>query len=282
MKKILISLTAICLTLFVVSCDKIEGPYLEVDNQEEVTAEFPDVDPSTAYRKVLIEEYTGHRCPNCPTGHEKLEELLNTYGDTLVPVCIHATTLAAPTAEFPNDFRTEVGNELTDYYQISGIPAGIINRENVPMGSIPARWTSKIQAVDRTDVPAAIQIVNQYGEIASNVLKVNVKVSLLKAYTEELRLSLFLVEDGIVSPQIDGTETIEDYVHNHMLRAALNGTYGTVLSQPTAGYAYETYLYAKTISFSGHDWNPDNCSIVAILYDKNNYDVLQVETCPVK
>jgi hypothetical protein len=281
MKKILFPILILCLTILVPSCDQIEGPYAQLDDLEDVTVDFPDLDLSTVYRKVLIEEYTGHRCPNCPTGHEKLEELLTRFGDTLIPVCIHATSLAAPTTEFPDDLRCATGMELANDYQIDGIPAGVINRADEPMGSIPARWLSKIQAVDRTDIPAAIQIINQYDELANRLLKVNVKVTLLKPAANDLHLSLFLVEDGIVSPQIDGTEVIEDYVHNHVLRGSLNGTYGTVLRDPVIGATYESYVLAKTISFVGQDWKPENCSVIAILYDKNNYNVLQVERCPV-
>lgn len=281
MKKILFPILIFCLTILASSCDRIEGPYAELDDMEEVTVDFPDLDLSTVYRKVLIEEYTGHRCPNCPNGHEKLEELITRFGDTLIPICIHATSLAAPTAEFPNNLMTEEGTELANYFQISGIPAAIINRANEPMGSIPARWLSKIQAVDRNDIPAAIQIINQYGELANRLLKVNVKVTLLKPAENDLNLSLFIVEDGVVSPQLDGTEVVEDYVHNHMLRGALNGTFGTVLRDPVIGANNETYLLAKTISFVGKDWKPENCSVIAILYDKKNYNVLQVERCPV-
>lgn len=279
MKKIIFPIIILSMILLSTSCDRVEGPYVVINDQEGVTVDFPDLDPASVYRKVLIEEYTGHRCPNCPTGHEKLEELVTRFGDTLIPVCIHATSLAAPTAEFPDDLRAEAGLELATDWQIDGIPAGVINRADEPMGSIPARWLSKVNAVDRTDIPAAIQLINQYNE--NGLLKVNAKVTLLEPYIAPLRLSLFIVEDGIVSPQINGTETIENYVHNHVLRGSINGTYGQLLNGTGELDAGESYLYAKSFSFVGTNWKPEHCSVVAILYDKNNYNVLQVERCPV-
>ena len=281
MKKIIFPIIILSMILLSTSCDRVEGPYVVINDQEGVTVDFPDLDPASVYRKVLIEEYTGHRCPNCPTGHEKLEELVTRFGDTLIPVCIHATSLAAPTAEFPDDLRAEAGLELATDWQIDGIPAGVINRADEPMGSIPARWLSKVNAVDRTDIPAAIQLINQFGVTGAGILTANVKVTLLKPYNGQLRLSLFLVEDGIVSPQLDGTEVLEDYVHNHVLRSALNGTYGIKLTDATPENGLDTYLLASSISFAGTSWNPAHCSVVAILYDKENYDVLQVERCPV-
>ncbi len=273
---IIIALFALFLTY---SCDRVEGPYIVLDDEETVTVDFPDLDPASLYRKVLIEEYTGHRCPNCPAGHDKLEELIARFGDTLIPVCIHATSLAAPTVEFPDDLRAEAGLELATDWQIDGIPAGVINRADEPMGSIPARWLSKVNAVDRNNMPAAIQLINQYNE--NGLLKVNAKVTLLEPYIAPLRLSLFIVEDGIVSPQINGTETIENYVHNHVLRGSINGTYGQLLNGTGELSAGESCLYAKSFSFVGTNWKPEHCSVVAILYDKNNYNVLQVERCPV-
>ncbi|MBR6333706.1 MAG: Omp28 family outer membrane lipoprotein [Bacteroidales bacterium] len=279
MKKIIFPIIILSVIILFTACDRVEGPYVVINDQDEVTVDFPDLDPTTVFRKVLIEEYTGHRCPNCPNGHEKLEELLTRFGDTLIPVCIHATSLAAPTVEFPDDLRAEAGLELATDWQIDGIPAGVINRADEPMGSIPARWLSKVNAVDRTDIPAAIQLINQYNE--NGLLKVNAKVTMLESHDSPLRLSLFIVEDGIVSPQINGTETIENYVHNHVLRGSINGTYGQLLNGTGELSAGESCLYAKSFSFVGTNWKPEHCSVVAILYDKNNYNVLQVERCPV-
>lgn len=281
MKKLLIVIFAVVLTTCFYSCDKIEGPYVVINENEDVTADFPDLDPSSVYRKIFFEEYTAHRCPNCPRGHERLETLQETYGDTLVAMAIHSTTLATPIAEFPADFRTEAGNELTALYNIDGIPAAIINRGMVSGGLGLTMWTPKLKQADRT-VYAAIQLVNQFGLTNADVLKVNAKVTMLADYPNPLRLALYLVEDGIVSRQMYDTEVIEDYVHNHMLRAAINGTYGVNITPDGMLQNNTSYTYAKSISFAGKDWNPDNCSVIAILYDKNDNAVIQVEKLNVR
>lgn len=281
MKKIFVFITLLSAILFF-SCDRIEGPYLVPSENEEITVTFPELDVSSVYRKVLIEEYTGHHCSNCPGGHQKLEELHERFGDTLVAVGIHAGALAAPNAAegYPYDFRTEVGDELKQEFSIDGIPAAIINRYPEPGGWGIARWLSKINAVDRSKPLAAIQLINEYNA-QTGMLKANAQVTLLEPCPNQLRLAFYLIEDGIVKPQLNGTEYIENYVHNHVLRASLNGTYGTLLN--TNGYL-ETgkgYTLAHKINMSGHDWNPANCTVVAILYDRTSSDVLQVETMKV-
>ena len=279
MKNIIIAL--VISAGFMIACDRIEGPYIIPSEVEEVTVEFPPLDPSSVFRKLLIEEYTGHCCPNCPDGHEELDRLHGIFQDTLVIVGIHAGALAAPQAtdaNFAYDFRTDVGNELRSFFNIDGIPVAIINRKKDIIS--PARWQSKLAAEDRTP-KAAIQLVNQY---ANNTLKVNAKVTMLQDYSQPLRLSFLLIEDNIIKPQLKHSETILDYTHKHVLRAGLNGTFGDMLTGDGILQKDSAYTYGRSITFAGHDWNPDNCSVVAILYykDKLKGELLQVEQLPVK
>lgn len=274
---IITALTVVCFS----SCDKIEGPYVTFNENEEVTAEFPPLDQSSVYRKIFFEEYTAHRCLNCPTGHAKLETLQETYGDTLVAMAIHATPLAAPLLpDYTADFRTGAGNDLRELYNIDGIPAGIINRNMMSGGYNTTMWTPMLKQADRT-VYAAIQLVNEF-PTSEDVLKVNANVTMLADYPNPLRLAFYLVEDGVVSPQLKGQERIEDYVHNHMLRAAINGTYGVYITPDGMMQNNASYKYAKSISFAGKDWNPDNCYVIAILYDHVVKSVIQVEKLKVR
>lgn len=285
MKKILLSLIIISsLPVLFLSCDKIEEPYMSPSKMGEftVTATFPTLDTNTVYRKILIEEYTASHCVNCPTGHAKLEELEGIYGDTLIAVGIHATSLAAPTTEYPYDFRTTAGTQLATDYLIDGIPAAIINREYEAGGWAVSRWQSKIQAVDRTRKYAALQLINEYDPI-NQTLKINTKITMLCSYSNPLQISLFLIENNVIKPQINISTWILDYVHNHVLRSGINGTYGVPINSHT-GYLAQgaSCTYGYKMSFAGHDWNPDNCTVVAILYDKTNNEVLQVEKLSVK
>lgn len=40
-------------------------------------------------RRVLIEEGTGTRCPNCPRGFVGIQELKEAYGDRAVVIAVH-------------------------------------------------------------------------------------------------------------------------------------------------------------------------------------------------
>lgn len=278
MKKIALLIITVALTL--VGCDVIEGPYMNLSEREDVTVVFPDLNPDEVYRKVLMEEYTGHRCSNCPAAHQVLDQLHAIYGDTLVIVGIHATSLAATNLDYPYDFRTEVGTVLASDFGINAIPAAVFNRENHAGGWGKDEWMGKLRELDRSSVPAAIQLINEY-DASTAQLKANVKVTMLEEYEHPLYLSLFLIEDGIVKPQLSGMTMIPEYTHNHVLRAALNGTYGAYLTVDGILEKGSAYTYGCGLSFLEHDWNAANCTVVAFLYDFANGEVLQVEALPV-
>lgn len=275
------SIIIFCLALLAVSCDKIEAPYTTTTEKINVDVVFPTVNPDEVYTKVLIEEYTGHRCVNCPEGHEKIHDLIDIYGDTLVPVCIHATTLSNPqAAPFDYDFRTEIGTNLASLYGITSIPAAIVNR-NVGVLGID-QWQGKIEEQVGAEPHFALQIINKF---VNNTLTSYTQTTVLSPYVSPVKLSLLLVEDGIVKPQKSSTGTISDYVHNHVLRASLTSDMGDFISE-TGELSFEIgtqYKYGKSLSFEGHDWAPENCYVVAILWSDTDdgKQVLQVETAPV-
>lgn len=278
--------TIVCALLFGCSlffgCDKVEGPYYEVLTNEDVSVNFPDIDPSTVYRKMLIEEFTGHRCTNCPAGHQILDNLHQQYGDTLVAVGIHYGTLAKPVGStFSYDFRTEAGTRIGDAFSIEAIPAAIVNRNDKQGGWPREQWANVLRDIDRTQVPVALQLINEYNA-GSKTLKANVKLTMLKDYANTLRIVVYVLEDGIVKPQKDGSEDILDYTHNHVLRAALTDPFGYPLRGSVGDWhAGDTDTYAVSIDLSNTDWVPENCSVVAFLYDALSEDVLQVETAKV-
>ena len=81
--------------------------------------------------KILLEEYTGHKCNNCPEGHEIVAKMQKVMQDTLVVLAIHATKQAEPDNNtiFSNDYRTETGNNYSQVFGITSLPKVTINRK---------------------------------------------------------------------------------------------------------------------------------------------------------
>lgn len=259
------------------ACDKIEGPYITPDDSVTTDVEFPALDLNTVCRKVLVEEYTGARCTNCPDGHRALTALHERYGDTLVAIGIHAGTFAIPMGDFSTDFRTEEGTTLYQDYNVAqvGTPSAVVSRtqHNNAFALNISSWQPAIEQEKAKECVAAVQIINVY-DAATQTLTAHTKTTPLNGYTGDLQLALYVIEDGIVAPQKDGEEVITDYVHNHVLRGAINGTYGSLL---TSAEEDGTYLKSYQLDCSQKSWDLSNCSVVAILMDAETHEVLQVE-----
>lgn len=267
----------ICLIgLFLFSaCDKIESPYIYVSDEVQI-GPFPPLNPSSVHRKILIEEYTGHLCANCPVGHAKLAELSAIFGEKLAIVCIHAGELAKPRPKglFTYDFRTEEGTQLYNGFGIDPIPVAVVNR--TPFGGGwaigPEQWQNAILNI-ANDVYAGIQIETK---IKDSSLIVGAKATMLKNYGSPLQLSLFLIEDSVIRPQLNGTQNIEKYSHNHVFRAAVNGTYGApIFSGDIVANSADSLGYK--INFKNKDWRMEHIAVVAFLHNPATREVLQVE-----
>jgi len=91
-----------------ISCDKVTNPIVKTDTAVGSKFRYNSNDTLSHFKKVLLEDYTGHRCPNCPTGSSIIKKnLIPRYKDSLVVIAIHAGDLARPFDKFINqDFRT--------------------------------------------------------------------------------------------------------------------------------------------------------------------------------
>lgn len=244
------------------SCDTIkEGEYL-------IPLELPE-----AKKKVLIEDYTGMKCPNCPNAADMINLLKKSYGENIIAVSIHAGIYAKPSGIFVNDFRTEAGTTYNSTFFIEAYPTGLINRTtyNNKIKLDYQEWNGAVQSLISQDSPIGIKIVNQWSETDRSV-KSNIDISIFKDMTEELKLQVWLVEDSIVAPQVSGSVILNEYIHKHVLRGALNGTWGEDLNG-----ASKNIVLTKTLIHQLPDWvDAAQCSIIAFVYRRIDKSVVQV------
>jgi hypothetical protein len=91
------------------------------------------------------------------------------------------------------------------------------------------------------------------------------------------KLQIWILEDSITATQtrpdpIDNDNvTINDknYIHNHVLRDAVNGHWGEDLSLDANEPKKQTYSYEIPINGK---WNPSHLSIVAFVYNDNGVE----------
>jgi thiol-disulfide isomerase/thioredoxin len=263
-----ISLFAIVAVLF--SCDYIDDP---------IQGGYVPPDTTiTKVRKVLLEDYTGHKCPNCPAAAAEAEGLKTIFGKQIVLIAVHAGFFASNSPGFTYDFRTTEGNELNTFFGFTAYPSGMIDRSGYNTQHILNfnAWGSRI--TDQLDIDPEMYITLTPTINGGNI-DVDVEVEVLRELTGNYNLVIVVTEDGIVQPQVNqtpaGTETIPDYVHNHVLRGSFTGTWGQSISTGTVAQG-EKINRSHSLALKS-EWNEQNMHIVAYVYDVNSYRVLQAE-----
>jgi len=115
--------------------------------------------------------------------------------------------------------------------------------------------------------------------ISGGQLSATATLTALSELSGAYSVVLAVTEDSIVQPQVSqlpqgGTETIEDYVHNHVLRGHMNGTWGSEVWNGNI-LAGESVDYSESISVGG-DWRPEHLHVVAYLYKNDSFEVVEV------
>lgn len=237
--------------------------------------------PPPESKRVLIEEFTGVRCINCPAGSIELENLLSQFGESLVAVSIHAEFFANPYSESNYDFRTDEGEEIINFLGLpEAYPSAVIDRKQFSGESDlqlvgQASWPGRIS--QQVDEMAKISLVveNEYNS-TSRDLSVNVVGQVQENVNEEVRLTIMITESGIVDAQLtpDSSPDLDlNYVHKHVLRNTLTAFDGDVLaSSLVAGAGFDkTYTYTLPEA-----WDATKCTVIAFVHlAESSKEVLQ-------
>ena len=224
------------------------------------------VKPADVKRRVLLEDFTGQRCVNCPKASDEIKALQEQYGeDHVIAVGIHSGPLGFYTKGDYLGLSTEVGDEYYDHWALEYQPVGLIDR-GAPLEY--TAWNARIREELEKTAPVEIDIELHQKD---NQLTVRAEVMGIDGTTSG-KLQLWLTEDGITAFQMmpDGTRNME-YIHRHVFRAAINGTWGESVSV-AEGETITTKDYLFTIP---EGWNADRLSVVAFVY--NDQGVLQAK-----
>ncbi len=238
-------------------------------------------------RVVLLEEFTGIGCTNCPKGSREIENLLTQFPDNLIAVSIHAGYFA-DTSIFSfgkYDFRTEEGTLVYDYLKpILGYPSGVVDRTPVN-GDIQLgrnQWASAITN-EIQDQPAVELSIEKSFNPTTRELEVTINGIGKENVAGEIRLSVMVIESGIVDAQDDieaDPHIVLDYVHNHVLRDMFTPATGAPLFQNLV--VGQTFSQTFSIVLDS-SWVPENMEIVAFasVVNGNSFPVLQAASAHV-
>lgn len=229
-----------------------------------------------ARKNVLVEDFTGQKCVNCPSAADMVASLQQLYGaEHVVAVSIHGGSLSRDEATDKFGLANATSKAYNEHWGVSQWPSGKIDRTDGLQG--PDKWAAAVLTRIIQQPAAELNIANIAYDAASKTLTLDVSVAAKEAVTG--RLQVWLTESGIVQQQYmpDGTKN-NQYVHNHVLRASVNDPYGDQLT--LAANAADTKHYTYTLPDvsalkNNTPWNTQNMSVVVFFYN-DQQGVMQV------
>lgn len=250
------------------ACDEYEADEILVKLTARETQDTTPITQSQNELAILIEDFTGWNCPNCPEGTSILNSLKETYGERLIVSAVHQGSFAKPKAENNNlDLRTPYGDELGSKFGLSSWPNAVINRKIGPLAR--GDWGTKIQECFANS--EHLMNISLGAENTQQGLLVSLQVEAVKDVNEALMVTLFITESDIHGVQNNQGTMIEDYSFQHVLRN------NPIVDMPlaTTGLKGGDKVSKNYYFTSDKSLNLNNCAVVAFVSNSAG-EVLQV------
>lgn len=236
------------------SCD-------QVDENERYIA----VEPTTTARSILVEEFSGQLCVNCPAASEYLEGIQENYGaDTVIVVSIHAgenmmLAIGKERGEAMGiqGLATDFGEQLFSNYGLTSEPNAVIDRTSGVIGQ--AQWLTTIVNSLRRETTVSLSARTSYNE-ADRTLTVDVLGSSTQAFTGNVHV--WLTEDSIVSIQRLPNGYDNNHRFNNIFRASATPISGEQVTIPFGDE--QQVIYSVTMTLDAV-WRPEHMAVVAFV-----------------
>lgn len=305
MKRIIIIAFVGIFSLFQLACDKVDNPIkpaVELDttifpgNWEGTYPEIIWTQNANTNRNIMLEDYTGHKCPNCPDAATEAEILESANPGRVFVSSIHAGIGGISTfQELANDCGTVdnlEGKYCTEFYNTESIaygaefqsgfgffgnPQGNVNRlapDGEDMFSLYNQWNPRIAAqLADNDLKINIQVQSNYYP-STNGFFLHTETEFLEDLGSEYNLVVALIENDVVDWQdVDGTAE-EFYHHHNVFRGCIDDlAWGRTISGGTeaTNKTYLDYTYKLPTGQDNSDFH-----LLIYAYDLATYEVMQV------
>lgn len=223
-------------------------------------------------RRILVEEFTTEKCPNCPRVgtylHDALEK--SEFEENVIAIC-HHSGYYTDWLTIPSD------NELLWLYNAGGstyAPALMVDR--TPQGDETTAVFNPTSQAEMENVftrmlkaPAYVSVDIEAEAVDAYTVRVSVDGECsVDDLCDDPRITVYLVEDDIAARSQAGASA---WTHQHVGRA-VNAAWGEPLTFADGAYSYTCDLTFNTTC------NVENMSVVAFVSGYNRYNALD---CPV-
>lgn len=273
-------------------CTELDPPLVGGSKTLNDTTYVAAVEQPQAHN-VLLEEFTGASCSNCPPAHVIINGLKATYGTQLNVLGINPynNPQGDPYAGHTYDFRTNAGTSIGQniYGGILGMPEAGIDRVvyNGNLELTDGVWATAIAA--RTSVNSGINLyVTSHYNASAGTDTIAVTIAYTQAVSTPQNLNIAIVEDSLYDMQEDPASSTgydTHYLFNDVFRDLVTSVPSgdpilPTLTSKEAGRVSKVYYIYKVSSSVLFD--PKHCKVVAFVTDASTgtIDVMQSAQAP--
>jgi hypothetical protein len=237
-------------------------------------------------KNVLMEEFTGVQCVNCPAGHQIIKTLQSTYANRLIVISYHTDFLGEPFAFTTEDLRTNGARQVQDYLIFDGYkPAAAIDRFsfNSSQNSLlysRNTWNTLVQQQVAKKTPVNISLVATL-DSSTRKLTAAVELHYTASVAERQKLTVVLIENNITQPQLNTGNRIDTfYLHQDIQRLFLSNALGDEISYSTEAGRVIRKVYQTNLS---GNLKIKDLKLVAFVHKfSGSKEILQAKQIPIE
>ena len=246
----------------------------------ELPVTIPEFELPKTEKVVLVEEFTGVSCINCPDAAVALKNIEKIYEGQVISIAIHAGNQSEPLKKSKYDLRCEDGIKLESNWSYDGKPAAAIDRviyeaPNIPVSS-HISWQSYIEEEFKKDNVLNIELSINYNTETRD-LKIKVKMIPVIDLPGNFKLNVVLAESHIIDAQMLRNGTIkEDYEFNNVLRDMITPWNGQYIGEDLKKNDLILKSFSYTLPEDENLWKAENIKVVAYVTGGEESDLRPV------
>ncbi len=183
-------------------------------------------------------------------------------------------TLTAPYDGFPI-VASDISSQIVESLGIPvGMPTGYVERyifapQTVRYNAL-GNWSTLVDQRLKLSTPVNITLQKT---VSGKKISVDVKLQYTQSVSGTHKFALYLTEDKIISKQATTNGTVDNYVHNHVLRHTFDLAVGKVLTTTLVpGRTFDKHFEYEIPA----DYKLENCHIICVIIDSTTDEVINV------
>ena len=286
MKKLFIALC--CCGLLLTGC-KEKAPNINLTNAIVIDTTYTITPvPATDPHNILVEDFTGQGCSNCPAAHETLRKLdsVNSGRLNIVGLYIQNFSQTTPPTGAKYDFRDSTASDIgtTVYGGIGSMPIAGIDRIPVSGSTLiyQGNWSSTITNQMAIQDSLNLKVTSGY-DTTTGYDTITATITYTQPVSSSHNLSIVIVEDSMVDiqeyPAFDPVYPSgfdNNYVFTNVFRAMVSSApfgdpvLASMVSKEAGRVYRHTYIYKLKPGVI-----PSHCRVIAFVSNTSDKHIIQ-------